>query len=420
MEKQNTTMKMESYGFLAEGATVGSVEVVGCCLFSKSRSFTACFLQTMLHKQAWLTWYLRKLNNGRAHCSLQTGNNCAIALPGRWCAALPSLPEWVQEFVTEEQFHFSAQPVWDQWKWGFGQCGGWGQPIDVILFDSSFVFLFRFVLVFSCLVLSVFSTIPAHQEFSSYCLLILVSTWKNVLLPGTLSNQLFNSLTSTIYPSIRVVHTVRPSMRLLHHLRGDLSFLARSAFSSKPVKEYAPKEFKNVCIILIRTASCLCINLYVYDEFWYLMFWHLLLSACVCVCVSSVRVVWSAGKLGNIFPGLNNTDSPSLSDNSISKLIKTKRADRRFSSCSFSYMFEHFNINFNFRWIIVLGSLSYWGYLRVWEFVEPVCVCFLWTWWKQSVTDCELVGACTTVVFMLALSQTARSDLRQFAAVWLF
>lgn len=140
----------------------------------------------------------------------------------------------------------------------------------------------------------------------------------------------------------------------------------------------------------------------------------------VCVCVSSVRVVWSAGKLGNIFPGLNNSDSPSLSDNSISKLIKTKRADRRFSSCSFSYMFEHFNINFNFRWIIVLGSLSYWGYLRVWEFVEPVCVCFLWTWWKQSVTDCELVGACTTVVFMLALSQTARSDLRQFAAVWLF
>uniref|UniRef100_A0A3Q3LSQ7 Potassium voltage-gated channel, KQT-like subfamily, member 5b n=1 Tax=Labrus bergylta TaxID=56723 RepID=A0A3Q3LSQ7_9LABR len=31
----------------------------------------------------------------------------------------------------------------------------------------------RFVLVFSCLVLSVFSTIPAHQDFSSYCLLIL-------------------------------------------------------------------------------------------------------------------------------------------------------------------------------------------------------------------------------------------------------
>uniref|UniRef100_A0A8C8A1Z7 Potassium voltage-gated channel, KQT-like subfamily, member 5b n=1 Tax=Oryzias sinensis TaxID=183150 RepID=A0A8C8A1Z7_9TELE len=32
---------------------------------------------------------------------------------------------------------------------------------------------FVFILVFSCLVLSVFSTIPAHQEFSSYCLLIL-------------------------------------------------------------------------------------------------------------------------------------------------------------------------------------------------------------------------------------------------------
>ncbi|KAK2824555.1 hypothetical protein Q5P01_021730 [Channa striata] len=32
---------------------------------------------------------------------------------------------------------------------------------------------YRFILVFGCLVLSVFSTIPAHQEFSSHCLLIL-------------------------------------------------------------------------------------------------------------------------------------------------------------------------------------------------------------------------------------------------------
>ncbi|XP_049576920.1 potassium voltage-gated channel subfamily KQT member 4 isoform X3 [Syngnathus scovelli] len=32
---------------------------------------------------------------------------------------------------------------------------------------------FVFILVFSCLVLSVFSTIPSHQDFSSYCLLIL-------------------------------------------------------------------------------------------------------------------------------------------------------------------------------------------------------------------------------------------------------
>ncbi|KAM9364992.1 potassium voltage-gated channel subfamily KQT member 5 [Pholidichthys leucotaenia] len=32
---------------------------------------------------------------------------------------------------------------------------------------------FVFILVFGCLVLSVFSTMPAHQEFSSYCLLIL-------------------------------------------------------------------------------------------------------------------------------------------------------------------------------------------------------------------------------------------------------
>nr|XP_033956433.1 potassium voltage-gated channel subfamily KQT member 5 isoform X5 [Pseudochaenichthys georgianus] len=33
---------------------------------------------------------------------------------------------------------------------------------------------FVFILVFGCLVLSVFSTIPAHQEFSAHCLLILV------------------------------------------------------------------------------------------------------------------------------------------------------------------------------------------------------------------------------------------------------
>lgn len=39
-------MKMEGYGFLADGgATVWSVEMVGCCLFSNSRRFTACFLQ---------------------------------------------------------------------------------------------------------------------------------------------------------------------------------------------------------------------------------------------------------------------------------------------------------------------------------------------------------------------------------------
>lgn len=64
-----------------------------------------------------------------------------------------------------------------------GQCG-------VILFDwivcvlpiyesllCFSVVLLRFILVFSCLVLSVFSTIPPHQDYSSYCLLILVRYW---------------------------------------------------------------------------------------------------------------------------------------------------------------------------------------------------------------------------------------------------
>ncbi|XP_075906918.1 potassium voltage-gated channel subfamily KQT member 4-like isoform X2 [Nelusetta ayraudi] len=40
--------------------------------------------------------------------------------------------------------------------------------------DWAFIYhAFVFILVFVCLVLSVFSTIPAHQEFSSHCLLIL-------------------------------------------------------------------------------------------------------------------------------------------------------------------------------------------------------------------------------------------------------
>lgn len=42
------------------------------------------------------------------------------------------------------------------------------------LINSLYLCPFRFILVFGCLVLSVFSTIPAHQEFSSHCLLILV------------------------------------------------------------------------------------------------------------------------------------------------------------------------------------------------------------------------------------------------------
>uniref|UniRef100_A0A8C9Z538 Potassium voltage-gated channel, KQT-like subfamily, member 5b n=1 Tax=Sander lucioperca TaxID=283035 RepID=A0A8C9Z538_SANLU len=41
------------------------------------------------------------------------------------------------------------------------------------LYFSSFACSSKFILVFSCLVLSVFSTIPDHQVFSSYCLLIL-------------------------------------------------------------------------------------------------------------------------------------------------------------------------------------------------------------------------------------------------------
>lgn len=52
----------------------------------------------------------------------------------------------------------------------------WCHPVQrcVSPVSECLLWCFRFILVFSCLVLSVFSTIPAHQDFSSDCLLILV------------------------------------------------------------------------------------------------------------------------------------------------------------------------------------------------------------------------------------------------------
>lgn len=183
--------------------------MVGCCLFSNSRSFTACFLQIVLHKQAWLTWYLRKLNNSRPHGSLQRGNkfcDCAARL-FVFCSPFGARmgSRACHRGKYSGQFHFSAhfydqQHICDQWKWCFGiwdlicwsvwffqRSNCWCHPVWIQccvhlcrIYDSLLCFpvvVFRFVLVFSCLVLSVFSTIPAHQDFSSYCLLILVRNW---------------------------------------------------------------------------------------------------------------------------------------------------------------------------------------------------------------------------------------------------
>lgn len=50
---------------------------------------------------------------------------------------------------------------------------GWGPlavPVPTLTFCPS-----RFLLVFSCLVLSVFSTIQEHQKLANECLFILVS-----------------------------------------------------------------------------------------------------------------------------------------------------------------------------------------------------------------------------------------------------
>lgn len=72
---------MESCSFLSEG----------CCLFSNSCSFAACFLQTMWREQTQLTGYVRKFNNSQAHVSLQRGNkvcNCAAWFE---CSGCPSV-----------------------------------------------------------------------------------------------------------------------------------------------------------------------------------------------------------------------------------------------------------------------------------------------------------------------------------------
>lgn len=147
------------------------------------------------------------------HCREEISS--VIVLPGCSCSARSLVPEWVHESVTEENpadnstsvhisminslFVTSGNYVLEFEIWSAGQCGGFRvQTIDVIhnpnpnplipalciwcVYDSLLCLpvVFRFILVFSCLVLSVFSTIPAHQDFSSYCLLILVRNWTTI------------------------------------------------------------------------------------------------------------------------------------------------------------------------------------------------------------------------------------------------
>lgn len=165
------------------------VEMVGCCSFSNSRSFAACFLQIMLHKQAWLTWYLRKWGNSRAHGSLRRVRtlSCVMVLPAFlfwFCFSARVGSSICRSGKYSSRFHGGALcmsnsvfvtianvvMLWLQ------RSERWCHPVQwclcLVVLNISYVF--RFILVFSCLVLSVFSTIPPHQDFSSYCLLILV------------------------------------------------------------------------------------------------------------------------------------------------------------------------------------------------------------------------------------------------------
>lgn len=131
------------------------------------------------------------------HCREEISS--VIVLPGCSCSGAATVPERVQEFVAEEntadaQFLWSTAYLWPV-EMMFGNLR-FLLLVSVVLSEVrprvslccvrlvfmilSFVCLCRFILVFSCLVLSVFSTIPAHQDVSSYCLLILVRDWTNI------------------------------------------------------------------------------------------------------------------------------------------------------------------------------------------------------------------------------------------------
>lgn len=123
------------------------------------------------------------------HCREELSS--VIVLPG--FSGSPTVPEWVQEFVTEENTADSSTLVHSFMINSIFVTTGNVASVVVpevrpLMSSCPMVFVpcvsdclrcfsvvpFRFILVFSCLVLSVFSTIPAHQDFSSYCLLILV------------------------------------------------------------------------------------------------------------------------------------------------------------------------------------------------------------------------------------------------------
>lgn len=84
-----------------------------------------------------------------------------------------SLSRWKIQRTRPGSLISSIFTTTEGWVLSAGQC----DPVRLTLY--LFVFPSRFILVFSCLVLSVFSTIPAHQDFSSYCLLILVRSRKD-------------------------------------------------------------------------------------------------------------------------------------------------------------------------------------------------------------------------------------------------
>lgn len=130
--------------FPGRGANGRCVEMVGCCSFSNSRSFAARFLQIMLHKQVWLTWYLRKLNNSQAHGSLRRVRAvcCVIVLPGSlvwfwFCFGARLSSSVCHSGKYSGQFHISAPSVingvfvtvGNVVMWWLQRSGRWCHPV---------------------------------------------------------------------------------------------------------------------------------------------------------------------------------------------------------------------------------------------------------------------------------------------------
>lgn len=176
--------------FPAEGVTFRMWKWLALACFPIASVSLLVFCKSCCTNKQWLIRYLRKLNNRWAHGSLQRENkfcDCAARLFANCSSSKTKVGSWACD-----SWKYNVQSSAQLSSFVFSICwsGLWSQrplrPSCLVVVVSMFclcVISFRFILVFSCLVLSVFSTIPAHQDFSSHCLLILVRNCLTIFTP---------------------------------------------------------------------------------------------------------------------------------------------------------------------------------------------------------------------------------------------